>query len=257
MRNISKISLGCAVAALSISPVQAADMPRVNAPAVHAGYATQTILGDGADEAHQYRRYRYHRRHRDRTDLGDVLAGAAIIGGIFAVIAATSPKKRDDRYDARTDDRYDDGYASNDAFDRAVDACVQRVERDERIGSVDNVGRTRDGYSVTGTLAGGSNFICQTGASGRVLSVDYGFGGVSYQSGGDTYGDPQFSDDAYARARAGTYSSPQTYRTGSDAQPAYPGGPVAGEDYGDTDGYGYGQDYGDGQGDDYAGGEPY
>ncbi|GAB5349355.1 hypothetical protein [Alteriqipengyuania sp. 357] len=255
MSNISKISMACAVGVLAVSPAQAVELPRVGVPAEQAGYATQTVLNDGADEADHRRRYRY-RRHRDRTDLGDVVAGAAIIGGIVAVLAATSPKKRDNRYDDGYDDRYDSSDASNDASDRAVDSCVERVEREERIGSIDNVGRNATGYSVTGTLAAGSGFVCQTSAAGRVLNVDYGVSSVSYQSGGDTYGDPQYSDDVYARARGRVYSSPATYSTpDSNAQPAYPGGPVPGEDY---SGYeDYGQDYGDGSGADYGDGEPY
>ena len=47
--------------------------------------ASQTVLNDGGEEASQYRRYRYHRRHRDRIDAGDIIAGAVIIGGIFAI----------------------------------------------------------------------------------------------------------------------------------------------------------------------------
>lgn len=248
MRQISKVSLGAAVAALAVSPVQAAELPQVVVPGVQADYATQTVLNDGADEAEQRRRYRYRRHHdRDRVDAGDVIAGALIIGGIFAIASAASRNDRDDRYDRYDrDDRYDRETVSNSDFDRAVDSCVERVEREQRIGSVENVGRTRTGYSVTGTLYSGNGFACQVSGTGRVLSVDYGFDGVSYQSSGDTYGDPQYSDDTYARARAQTYSTPDSYSDGGadSAQPAYPGGPVPGEDY---------SDYGDG----YDEGEPY
>tara|TARA_B100000678_G_scaffold245674_1_gene218193 strand:- start:1583 stop:2359 length:777 start_codon:yes stop_codon:yes gene_type:complete len=257
MGQISRISIAAALAALAVTPVHAAELPRIPAHAAQAGYAVQSVLSDGADEANQYRRYRY-RHHRDRTDLGDVIAGALIIGGIFAVASAAT--KSNDRYD-----RNDRDYVSNDAFDRAVDRCVDRVEREQRIGSVDNVGRTRSGYSVSGSLYNGTPFSCQVSGSGRVLSVDFGRGGVAYQSGGDVYGDPQFSDDTYARARAGTYSTPD--RT---AQPAYPGGPVPGDDGYDSDPYGdegygdggygdggYGDAYEDSYADDYSDGEPY
>ena len=262
MRQVSSISLACAVAALAISPAQAVDLPRVTAPAAKA-YATQTVLNDGADEAEHRRGYRRHRD--DGIDAGDVIAGALIIGGIFAVASAVdSSNKRDDRYDR--DNRYErDDYQTNADFDRAVDACVDRVGRDERVGSVDNVGRTRTGYLVSGTLASGNAFSCQVSGSGRVSNVDYGYGGVSYQSGGETYGDPaysqsgypdvQYSDETYARARADTYSQPDAYSDqnsystpDSNAQPAYPGGPVPGQDYGDyddgsDDGYGYAEPY--------------
>ena len=255
MRQVSRISLACAVAALAISPAQAVDLPRVTAPAAKA-YATQTVLNDGADEAEHRRGYRRHRD--DGIDAGDVIAGALIIGGIFAVASAVdSSNKRDDRYDK--------DYQANSAFDRAVDACVDRVGRDERVGSVDNVGRTRTGYSVSGTLASGNAFSCQVSGSGRVSNVDYGYGGVSYRSGGETYGDPaysqsgysdvQYSDETYARARADTYSQPDAYSDqdsysppDSNAQPPYPGGPVPGEDY---------DDYDDGSNDGYRDAEPY
>lgn len=273
MTNLAKFSAGCALAALAFSPVQAAELPRVGAPAVQADYAVQTVLNDGVDEAEHRSRYRY-RRHRDRTDAGDIIVGAAIIGGVFAILAASnnSSKDRSERYDTN---RYDTDYVSDDAFDNAVNSCVNRVEREQRIGSVDNVGRTRTGYSVSGTLASGTNFSCQVTGSGRVTSIDYGRSGVSYQSGGDVYGDPQYSDpqysdDVYARARArvdsGPYSTPD-----SNAQPAYPGGPLPGDDgYGageysevgyaeegyEDDGYGddaNAEEYGDG----YSQAEPY
>ena len=150
MRQLSKISLACAVAALAISPTQAVELPRAAAP-VAKTYAVQTVLNDGADEAEHGRRYRRHRD--DGIDAGDVIAGALIIGGIFAVASAVdSSNKRDDRYDQ--------DYQANADFDRAVDACVNRVGRDERVGSVDKVGRTRSGYSVSGTLASGNSFSC-------------------------------------------------------------------------------------------------
>lgn len=255
MRQLSRISLACAVAALAISPAQAVELPRAAAP-VAKTYAVQTVLNDGADEAEHGRRYRRHRD--DGIDAGDVIAGALIIGGIFAVASAVdSSNKRDDRYDQ--------DYQANADFDRAVDACVNRVGRDERVGSVDNVGRTRSGYSVSGTLASGNSFSCQVSASGRVSDVDYGYGGVTYQSGGQTYGEPQYassgysdvqySDETYARARADTYSRPDAYSQSdsyatpdSNAQPAYPGGPVPGQQY---------EDYDEGSDDGYGTAEPY
>ena len=244
MRQLSRISLACAVAALAISPAQAVELPRAAAP-VAKTYSVQTVLNDEAEHGRRYRRHR-----DDGIDAGDVIAGALIIGGIFAVASAVdSSNKRDDRYDQ--------DYQANADFDRAVDACVNRVGRDERVGSVDNVGRTRSGYSVSGTLASGNSFSCQVSASGRVSDVDYGYGGVTYQSGGQTYGDSdvQYSDETYARARADTYSRPDAYSHSdsyatpdSNAQPAYPGGPVPGQQY---------EDYDEGSDDGYGMAEPY
>lgn len=249
MGQLSRISLGAAVAALAVAPAQGAQLPQVGAPGARADYAAPAVLHAGSGDAEYRRGWRYRRHHRDRVDAGDVIAGALIIGGIFAIASAASKNDRDDRYD---NDRYDSDYVSNDDFDRAVDSCIERIERQQRIGSVDNVGRTRSGYSVSGTLYNGTNFSCQVSGSGRVLDVDYGVAGVSYQSGGDTYGDPQYSDGTYARARANSYSTPDSYSTTPDSdynyttpdrgvQPAYPGGPLPGEE-------GY---------DDYSDGEPY
>ena len=113
MRQFSKISLACAVAAVAITPLQAAELPRVPAPVTQADYATQTVLNDGADEAEQRRR---HRRHReDGIDAGDVIAGALIIGGIAAVLSATSKDRRDEPADDyyQPDDRYQTDYEPN------------------------------------------------------------------------------------------------------------------------------------------------
>lgn len=246
MRQLSGFSLTCAVAALAISPAQAVELPRATAPAAQPDYATRTVLNDGAGEAENRRRYR---RHDDGIDAGDIIAGAVIIGGIFAIASAVDSSNRDSRRDS--------DYVSNGAFDRAIDACVNQVERQQRIGAVENVGRTRTGYSVSGTLYNGSGFTCAVSEAGRVTNVDYGYGSAGYQGGGQAYGnsdyggvqyaDSQYSDDTYARARAGTYSAPDSYSgSGGTAQPAYPGGPVPGEDYDDyptSDGYDSGEPY--------------
>ena len=243
MGHLSKISLGAAVAALAVTSAQAVELPQAGVPGVATDYAASPLLHEGSGEAEYRRGWRYRRYHRDRVDAGDVIAGALIIGGIFAIASAASNNDRNDRYDS---DRYDNDYVSNADFDRAVDSCIDRIERQQRIGSVDNVGRTRSGYSVSGTLYDGTSFSCQVSGSGRVLDVDYGFSGVQYQSGGDTYGDTQYSDSTYARARANSYSTPDPYGTAQDsyataqdsgytprdrgAQPAYPGGPLPGEE---------------------------
>ena len=240
MRQLTTFSLAGATAALALSPVQAAQLPPVAQPA--AQIAPVAVAGSdfGVDEAQQYRRYRYHRRHRGGgVDAGDVIAGALILGGIFAIASAATSSDRDDR-----------DYVRNDAFDRAVDRCISRVERQSRVGSDDNVGRTGSGYSVTGTTYDGSGFTCRVNRSGQVLDVRYGRGYQGYDGyqSDQGYGDSQYSDEAYARARGNTYST-QSYgypRQGSTAQPAYPGGPVPGEDYDDYDGDpddGYGEPY--------------
>jgi hypothetical protein len=90
-----------------------------------------------------------YRRHRDRgVSAGDVIAGVAIIGVIAAIASAASKSKNRGG---------DDSYRGNiNSEDQAADACAARVEQyygnSARVRSVDDVQRTRDGYSVRGTV---------------------------------------------------------------------------------------------------------
>ena len=104
-----------------------------------------------------------HAGHRDRDgiDAGDIIAGAVILGGIAAIASATSKNKRyrdDYRYgdrDYRHGGRY--GY---DNPRRAVEMCVNAVERDARragyrfadVTEIRDVDRERYGYEVKGRL---------------------------------------------------------------------------------------------------------
>jgi len=154
------------------------------------------------------------RRNRVRT--GDVLAGAAIIGGITAIAVAASNNNRRTRtqdvvvvdrdrtpVDRRDNRRgYDDrrtnprmGGASG--LDGAVSQCLNTVERDVRVNDVETVQRTAQGWYVTGTLFNGSGFSCQIGNDGRIQSIDYG--STSFGSG---KGAGQWDDSRYANARS-------------------------------------------------------
>lgn len=146
----------------------------------------------------------YH--HRDRVDVGDVLAGVLIIGGIAAIAGAASkaskerrsypqppyPRQGDDRrWDDHSDDRYssDGRYSSDDNREEwrgddarsgnerdltgAVDNCVAEVERTNRnIESVDSAERDGDGWRVEGKLRGGETFACTADADGRIRDVN-------------------------------------------------------------------------------------
>jgi Tfp pilus assembly protein PilE len=91
----------------------------------------------------------YRRHHRNRgVSAGDVIAGVAIIGVIAAIASAASKSKN------QTNDR---DYRGNiNSEDQAADACAARVEQyygnNARVRSVDDVQRTRDRYSVRGTV---------------------------------------------------------------------------------------------------------
>ena len=198
---------------------------------------------------------------RNRIDAGDVLIGAAILGGAIAiansnnrrvrtndVVVVRDDNWRDDRwrddnrrFDDRRSPRRDSGASG---LDNAVDQCLTRIERDVRVDSVDNVERTPRGWMVSGALFDGSPFSCRIGNDGRIDGVDFGRGGFS--GGGDwggapaaSYGtraDGQWSDTRYADARLamGGMAQPQARspaqaRSAEQPLPAYPGGPIPGE----------------------------
>lgn len=211
---------------------------------------------------------------RNRIDGGDVLIGAAIIGGAIAIANANNRRQRDrdvviverdadfrdrdwerDRnWDRRDDRRSAPRGTGASGLDNAVNICLDRIERDVRVDTVDNVERTGAGWRVSGALYDGSAFQCRIGNSGQIDGIDYGrgFSGVGF-NGGDAPAAPraagQFDDSYYADARArvggtvrpdiavsettvqvarvpqGTALSPAL----GTAMPAYPGGPIPGE----------------------------
>jgi hypothetical protein len=127
------------------------------------------------------------RHDDDRISAGEVIAGAVILGGLAAVIAASdNDRDRDYRYnDRRYGDRrggYDDddgyrhgrhgdrgyGYGNNYGGGRAaVNQCVNAVERwasrysRADVTQIKDIDRTRYGYRVSGKL------VVQDGWRGR------------------------------------------------------------------------------------------
>lgn len=200
---------------------------------------------------------------RDRVDAGDVLIGAAIIGGVIAIANSQRRRERDrdvvvidrdPRYRDRDDRRYerrDDRRTGSAGLDNAVDMCLDRIERDVRVDTVDNVARTASGWQVTGSIFNGTRFDCRIGNNGQIDAIDYdGSFGASSASADDG----QWDDQSYASARAGVGGTvrpdlavqettargslavpPAPARAASAAAlPAYPGGPVPGEDIPET-----------------------
>lgn len=199
---------------------------------------------------------------RDRVDAGDVLIGAAIIGGIVAIANANNRRERDrdvvvierdrDFRDPDRDTRYrDDRRAAPrgsgaSGLDNAVNMCLDRIERDVRVDTVDNVERTASGWEVSGALFNGTSFRCRIGNGGQIDTVDYGDG---FAANSAPRNDGQWSDRSYADARArvggtvrpdlavteasvqGSGLVPTAPRTAdaAAAMPAYPGGPIPGE----------------------------
>lgn len=209
---------------------------------------------------------------RDRVDAGDVLIGAAIIGGIVAIASANNrrererevvvvdrdPRYRDRDWNREPDPRYrDDRRAAprgtgSSGLDNAVNMCLDRIERDVRVDTVDNVERTASGWQVSGSLFNGSGFQCRIGNNGQIDAIDYGDG---FASRAAAPADGQWSDESYAdaRARVGGLVRPDLAVSEASAQgtelvtspparsasatavaPAYPGAPIPGEDIPET-----------------------
>lgn len=206
---------------------------------------------------------------RNRIDAGDVLIGAVIIGGIAAIANSNNRRQRDrdvviverDVRDAdwrddnrRLDDRRTSAARGSGAsgLDNAVSQCLDRIERDVRVDTVDNVERTGAGWRVSGLLFNGAPFQCRIGNGGQIDAIDYGegFRDVGFAPApASRAAEGQWDDQRYASARAavgGTVRpdmavqeaemSPATARASAPvrtaantALPAYPGGPIPGE----------------------------
>lgn len=295
--KLAASAAGLAALSMAVAPAVAAELPVAGTMAAADAYDSS---------AETVEQYRY--RHRDRgIDAGDVIAGVAVLGAIAAI--ASSSRNRgttsrdnvryrdnDYRYGERRSDRYSYGRTSGQetrGIDRAVEMCVDAIERDQRdeVADVNRAERNAGGWYVGGQMQRGQGFSCRIDNDGRIRSADVDGGYSARNQGNDDYryddyrnddyryegaangqrddyrygaattgrADPQLSDADYARARAATrgdgsyrYDSddaPYDDRYGqqqpgaSDVRPAYPGGPLPGEE-------GYEQSGAEWQGDD-------
>lgn len=275
-----------------VSPAAAAQVPVVNlgAPSAafdHSRFDPASAISDwrcrgwGCRGGWGGRRgWGGHQRgwRRGGVGAGDVLIGAAIIGGIAAIASSNNRRQRDrdvviverdvrdpaynPRYDQRPADYRRDDDRRSDArsgqrgtgsagLDNAVNQCLTRIERDVRVDSVDNVERTGAGWLVSGALFNGSGFQCRIGNSGQIDDIDYG-GGFS-SAPGSTFtarAEGQWDDQRYSDARLAMggmaqpdTAAPQTFASRpaqplvpltAERMPAYPGGPIPGEDIPET-----------------------
>ena len=279
--NTRALALAGALAGTTIlaSPAAAAQLPTTNLGAPSAAFDHSRFDPVSANADWRCRGWGCgggwgHRRgwRRNRVGAGDVLIGAAIIGGIAAIASSNNRRQRDrdvvivernvrdreynPRFEERpVDYRRDDRRAAPrgtgaSGLDNAVDQCLTRIERDVRVDSVDNVERTGAGWLVSGALFNGSGFQCRIGNSGQIEGIDYGGGFSSAPAGGfSDRAAGQWDDQRYASARMAiggparpdmtasqaaapdyTASAPQP----ADRMPAYPGGPIPGEQIPDT-----------------------
>jgi hypothetical protein len=199
--------------------------------------------------------------------LGTIAAVASAANGSKKRYRDRRYEDRDNR-PRRTDTQYRRNGEGARGLERAVDMCVSRIERDVRVDRVDNVSRSADGWAVTGSIYNGERFDCRIDGSGQISSVDYGssFSQSSQYSAPRQVEDRQHSADRYSaawdrveRQEAVQQASAQqqqpayrpTYETAdaryqpaeatyrgntypdqqqSAQQPAYPGGPIAGDE---------------------------
>lgn len=226
-----------AAVSMATTPVFAADIPVSHS---HSSIAPAAAYDADAGNGQNHRYYRYRPYRHRHVSTGDVLAGVLIIGGIAAIASAAS-KDRDERYRDRDyrdrpydyrERRGDSRYDNSRGIDRAVSMCVDRIERDVRVDSVDGVDRTGEGWRVTGTLYNGEGFTCRIGEDGRIDDVDYGGGLARNGTLREPVEDNQHSDDRYAAAWRDLDNQAQPRPMVQDAggpQPAYPGGPIDGD----------------------------
>ncbi len=250
MKSFSLFSSSAAmIAALSMAaaPAAAAELPARTSHAAAPGYSVWN-----ADSVNVNRdRYR-GRHHRDGINAGDVIGGLLVIGAIAAVASAVSKPSQPRSYPAPYPNRSsgyrgDSRYNGSQGIDRAADMCVREIERDVRVNGVDAVERSGDGWLVSGSLYNGDGFTCRVGQDGRIDDVKYGERGAQ-QSNYSQQEDRQWTDDRYAAAwgNAGPSAPSGGYSDNtpvpSAQAPAYPGGPVPGENYEDEPDYPAGQD---------------
>lgn len=226
-----------AALSLTIAPASAAEVPFVAAIPAHSD--AMPVVDVAAEQTSEhYRRGRYHRyRYRRGPGLGDVIAGVLIVGAIAHIAKNATREDRRDR-DYRRDVRWDDDRG----IDRAVEMCVDAIERESRVETVERADRTARGWQIEGTIAGGDGFTCLIGEDGRIDRIDYGAGAAPYDY--DDADDDRYDDIGYEDDRAVTepdendrqwdddrYASEwsrvdrQAAKTEETAS-AFPGGPV-------------------------------
>ena len=126
-------------------------------------------------------------RDRDGIGVGEIIAGALIIGGIAAV-AGSIGNDRDRTYGGPYygNDRYNDRYAYNRAGNprQAVQQCVSAAQQTAnrytgraRVTDIRNVNQRRDGYRIKGTI------VVNERNRGWNRDYNYRYGGRDYDTG--------------------------------------------------------------------------
>ncbi len=172
MKRLKKYSLATAVVSMVVMPIAPVTAAEFN-PIVELG---DTSVEQGEPtwiEDNQDRRRRRFRKHRRGIRGGDILVGAAILGGI-AILAGSSNRKRRGDYQRRSPQRAPQNFPqsapqgnviSNDignAINLCSNAALQSAGSEYNINQIRNVSRDGDGWRVDGDLAGptAASFAC-------------------------------------------------------------------------------------------------
>ncbi len=171
VRSVTAAAVAAAMLATSVTPAMAQGYPG-------GGYGYPGGYGGG----HGRERHRDH----DRIGAGGIIAGIAVLG-VIAAIASSGSKNRNNG-------GYDGGYRGGiNTENEAADACANAVEQQGgyRVTGIDTVERTRDGYSVRGTLntrSGGSWGYGRNQQQGFYCAVrDGSIADVRVDNGNNTY----------------------------------------------------------------------
>jgi hypothetical protein len=207
-----------------------------SAAALPVGRSVASVADGLAPIASHGRRYRDHRD--DGIGAGDVIAGVLVLGAVAAIAGAFDGRDgRDEPRRYPADARRDDRDAESRGLSRAVDMCVAELEgRGDRVTRIDSATRDAAGWRVEGVSEDDGSFVCRIGNDGRVRDIGAG-GNVSYQAALPGEADRQYADSVYARLRdrqgatpAAPQDAPQYEPYGDEPLPAYPGGPLPGEE---------------------------
>ena len=216
-----------AAVSLTATPAAAVELPVVSHAPVEATshYGPYVSVGWGGSWGRGWGGYR-GRHHRRGSTAGDILTGVLILGTIAAVANAAKRSSERRSYPQpypNPDRRYDYRPDGPQGLEGAADLCLREVERDARAREVTRVERSASGWLVTGEMADGAGFSCSIGADGRIERLEVG--GRSQELSVE---DDQYDEDRYRSARA------EVDAADAGPQPAYPGGPLPGEEEGET-----------------------
>ena len=168
-----------AALSLTATPASAADM---NLELRAKSGIAEVLDIEVSQTANHGRHHRY--RYRRGPDFGDVVAGVLIVGAIAHIANSASRDDRDrdrDRDRRSPDYRRDASWDQGRGLDRAVGMCIDAVERQARVETVDRADRVVRGWRIEGTVSRGGGFTCDIDSDGRGVDVSLTSGDGGYE----------------------------------------------------------------------------